>query len=697
MLTVSVLGELSIEVDGRPLDRIASHRARSLLGWLAINPGLHPRARVASVFWPDVLDESARSSLRTTLATLRRELGPAADVVTASRERVGIEPGAEVEIDLDAFGQLASRGQLQEAAALCRGDLLRDFDDDWVNEPREVHRRLLHELLGRIATEAEESGDLDAAISRTREQVASDPLSEEAQRKLIERLAAAGDRAGGMAAYEAYRTRLRNELGMAPSAGIQDLAENIRGGSAGPTGNGAGPALSAAPMETRYAKSGDLSIAYREAGRGRDVVFVPGSLSHVELGWETPGLAEMYRRLSGFAHMITFDKRGMGLSDRTADLPTLEERMDDVRAVMDAANCERAAVVGISEGGPMALLFAATYPERVSALVLWGTFARVSWAPDYPAGIDAEEAERGCDQIEEVWGQGLVWPIISINDAPDDEETRAQLARFERAAATPAMAAAANRFALHVDARQVLSAISAPTLVVHRSGDPVVGVAHGRYLAEHIPGARLAEFPGDFHFSALGRDEDALDEIEEFLTGAPRQHEIDRVLKTILSTEFIDFTKLAAELGDRRWRNLLMDRDAAASREIEAHRGQLIQSTGDGLLATFDRPAAAIRCAQSLGESLSQIGATDGGSRTGQGIEIRAGVHTGEIELSGENVSGIAVQIAALVSSRAMAGQTLASQTVRDLVVGSGIEFEKQGAVRLEGVPGEWELLAVAG
>ena len=207
----------------------------------------------------------------------------------------------------------------------------------------------------------------------------------------------------------------------------------------------------------------------------------------------------------------------------------------------------------------------------------------------------------------------------------------------------------------------------------------------------------MVEFPGDFHFSALGKDDVALDEIEEFLTEAPREHEIDRVLKTILSADFIESAELAGELGDRRWRSLLVDRDAAASREIEAHRGQLIQSTEDGLMATFDRPAAAIRCAQSLGQSLSRIGSSDGGPRTGQGIEIRAGVHTGEIELRGENVSGIAVQIAALVSSRATAGQTLASQTVRDLVVGSGIEFEKQGAVRLEGVPGEWELLAVAG
>jgi class 3 adenylate cyclase len=223
-------------------------------------------------------------------------------------------------------------------------------------------------------------------------------------------------------------------------------------------------------------------------------------------------------------------------------------------------------------------------------------------------------------------------------------------------------------------------------LVVHRSGDPLVDVAHARYLADHIRGARLSVFPGDFHFSALGRDEEALDEIEEFLTETPQDHEIDRVLKTILSAHIVDSTKIAARLGDRDWQSLLEDRNATAGREIEARHGQLIKSTGDGLLATFDRPAAAIRCAQSLGESLSL-----------EGIEIRSGLHTGEVELRGEDVSGMAVQIAALVGSRAKAGQTLASQTVRDLVVGSGIEFEEQGAVRLDGVPGEWELLAVAG
>jgi pimeloyl-ACP methyl ester carboxylesterase len=258
--------------------------------------------------------------------------------------------------------------------------------------------------------------------------------------------------------------------------------------------------------ETRYAKSGNLSIAYQAVGSGRDVVFVAGSVSHVELGWGGPPTGPLQRRLSGFGRLITFDKRGVGLSDRTAELPSLEQRMDDVRAVMDAADCERAAVVGMSEGGPMALLFAATYPERVSALVLWATFARLSWAPDYPQGIDVQESEEFMDQIEQSWGHGRVVPVIAMQDAPDDEATRRAFATFERNSATPAMAAAANRFSLYIDARPALAAISVPTLVIHRSGDPLINVAHGRYLAEHIRGARFSEYPGDFHESALGKE-----------------------------------------------------------------------------------------------------------------------------------------------------------------------------------------------
>jgi class 3 adenylate cyclase len=436
--------------------------------------------------------------------------------------------------------------------------------------------------------------------------------------------------------------------------------------------------------ETRYAKSGDLSIAYQVVGNGPDVVFVAGSVSHVELGWEAPPTAPVHRRLSRFGRMVTFDKRGVGLSDRSTNLPTLEQRMDDVRAVMDAADCERAAVVAMSEGGPMALLFAATYPERVSALVLWATFARIAWAPDYPAGIDVGEAEAFCDQIEESWGHGRVLPLIATQDAPDDEATRRRFARFERSSATPAMAAAANRFSLYIDAREALGAISAPTLVIHRTGDPVVNVAHGRYLAEHIPGARFSEYPGDFHESALGRDEEVLDEIEEFLTGSRQEREIDRVLKTIMFTDIVASTERAVSMGDRHWRELLDAHDSAVRGELERFQGDEVKTIGDGFLAAFDGPARAIRCAQAIADKAADMG-----------LEIRAGLHTGECEARGDDLAGIAVHIGARVGSLADPGEVLVTSTVRDLVTGSGVEFHDRGMHELKGIPGEWQLLAV--
>ena len=479
------------------------------------------------------------------------------------------------------------------------------------------------------------------------------------------------------------------EKAAAKAAAAQDRGRALAGRLAevrDDLGRAEGPSKRPAALpETRYARSSNLSIAYQVVGTGPDVVFVPGSLSHVELGWETPPSATQYRRLSSFSRMITFDKRGTGLSDRTAELPTLEERMDDVRAVMDAAQCEKAAVVGISEGGPMAILFAATYPERVTALVLWCTFARVAWAPDYPDGIDAQEAERFCDQIEEIWGHGRVWPLISIHDAPDDEATRRNLARFERSAATPAMAAAANRFGLRLDARHALGAISAPTLVVHRSGDPLISVAHGRYLAEHIRGARLSEFPGEFHFSGRGKDEDVLDEIEEFLTGTRPEPQIDRVLKTILFTDIVGSTDRLVRMGDRRWHELLDTHHSIVRRELERFRGQEVKTIGDGFLATFDGPARAIHCAREITDRVGAIG-----------LEVRAGLHSGECETRADDLAGVAVHIGARVGGLAGAGEVLVTSTVRDLVAGSGIEFNDRGRHELKGIPGEWQLLAVA-
>jgi pimeloyl-ACP methyl ester carboxylesterase len=476
---------------------------------------------------------------------------------------------------------------------------------------------------------------------------------------------------------------LANDKGAPSRAGVHDASVELAGKLARVSDELREGADPGALAETRYARSGALSIAYQVSGHGPDLVLVPGSLSHIELGWETPPNSFTYRRLSRFARMITFDKRGTGLSDRSVELPTLEERMDDVRAVMDAAGCERAAVVGVSEGGPMAMLFAATYPERVSALVLWANFARMTWAPDYEDGIDSVAGELFCDMVEESWGSGRVMPLISIQDVGDDEATRRQLARFERNAATPAMAGAAHRFGLRVDARSALSAISAPTLVLHRSGDPLTSVVHARYLAEHIRGARLVELPGDFHFSALGKDDELLDQIEEFITGTRQEHDIDRVLKTVLFTDIAGSTEQAVRLGDRRWHALLDAHDIAVRRELARFRGKEIKTIGDGFLASFDGPGRAINCARAISESTREMG-----------LEIRAGLHSGECEMRGDDLAGVAVHIGARVAGLATPGEVLVTSTVRDLVVGSGIEFADRGRHTLRGIPGEWQLLA---
>jgi class 3 adenylate cyclase/esterase/lipase len=437
--------------------------------------------------------------------------------------------------------------------------------------------------------------------------------------------------------------------------------------------------------QTRYARSGGLSIAYQVAGDGPiDIVLVQGFVSHVELAWETPAFAPIYERLASIGRLVVFDKRGVGLSDRTAGLPTLEERMDDVRAVMDAAGSERAALIGISEGGPMSLLFSATYPERTTALVLWASFARVAWAPDHPIGVVPQVSEAAYRYIEKRWGEGAVLRRLVAQDAPDHPGVLQMLARYERNAATPSSAVAALRFGVETDVRHILSAIAVPTLIVHHSGDPFVPAAHGCYLAAHIPGAQLAEFPGDIHLSVVGGDAPLIDAVEEFLTGERRPHPVDRVLKTVLFTDIVGSTQRAAEIGDRRWRALLDAHDAMVRREIARAHGREVKTTGDGFFAAFDGPARAIGCAQAIGAQAR-----------GLGLEVRVGLHTGECEIRGDDLAGIAVHIGARVAALAAPGEILATGTVRDLVTGAGIEFAERGTQALKGVPGEWPILAV--
>jgi pimeloyl-ACP methyl ester carboxylesterase len=444
-----------------------------------------------------------------------------------------------------------------------------------------------------------------------------------------------------------------------------------------------------APPSTQYAKSGETSIAYQVVGEGPiDLVLVLGFTTHLELQWESPPMARFFERLSSFSRLIIFDKRGTGLSDPVTEAPTLEQRIDDVRAVMDAAGSERAALLGISEGGPMGVLFAATHPDRVSALVLHGAMGRTTEAPDYPWASPAEALrESAAEFIAPYWGQqaeGMV-ELFAPSFAGDPQAVEFT-ARFERSSASPAMVQQIFEMFLDIDVRAILPTIQAPTLVTHRRGDRVVNRRAGEELASQIPGARYVELPGIDHLPWAGDAEGVLGEIEEFLTGARSTPEPDRVLATVMFTDIVGSTERAAEVGDARWRELLSAHQAAVRRELRQFGGHEVKTLGDGYLATFDGPARAIHCGREIAEAARSLG-----------LEVRIGLHCGEVELMDEDVGGIAVHIAARVGALAAADEVLVSSTVKDLVAGSGIQFVDRGAQRLKGVPDEWRLFVVAG
>ena len=434
----------------------------------------------------------------------------------------------------------------------------------------------------------------------------------------------------------------------------------------------------------RYAKSGDLHIAYAVEGDGPiDLVWIPPWISQVEYLWAEPSLERVMARLTQFARVITFDRRGSGLSDPLFGAPTLEDQMDDVLAVMDAAGSERAAICGTLEGGPMAALFAATYPERTEGLCLYATFARATWAPGYEWAWPAELRDQHMAEGVEHWGEG--WVAASVAPSQMDDPNFMEWAgRLERLAASPATIRRIFELIGEFDVRDVLPSIRVPALVMHRTDDSFIKVEHSRYIASKIPGARYVELEGDENMFSLGDWEALIGELEEFLTGTRHEREPDRMLATVLFTDICESTARAAEMGDRGWRFLLERHDALFRQALARHRGREVKRTGDGFLATFDGPARAIRCAASVTEAMGSLG-----------LQVRAGLHTGELEVMDGDLGGLAVHIASRVMGAAGPNEVLVSGTVKDLVVGSGIDFEDRGERELRGVPGEWRLYAV--
>ncbi len=439
------------------------------------------------------------------------------------------------------------------------------------------------------------------------------------------------------------------------------------------------------PSKVQYAKSGKVNIAFRTAGEGKlDLLFVPGWVSNVGLLWEDPLSARFFDRLAAFSRLIVFDKRGTGLSDRDIGLPSLETRMDDCRAVLEAVGSQTSAVFGVSEGGPMSILFAATYPQHTTALITFGAYAKRVWSPDYPWAPTREQRQKFYEVIEDAWGGEMDMSSVAPSVEPGSPSFE-RLVHFFRMSASPASALALAKMNTDVDVTNLLSSIHVPALIMNARDDGDVSPEEAKFIAGRIPGAKLKIFPGVDHIVFLGDVDGITDEIEQFLTGKKQAREYDRVLATILFTDIVDSTHTASRLGDKNWAELLEKHNAMIATVVKTYRGHLVKSTGDGALARFDGPARAVRCAIEIERNVEQLG-----------IKVRAGLHTGEIELMGSDIGGIAVHLASRVASEAAPGEVLASRTVKDICAGSGLEFISKGEHALKGFAEKWDLFSIS-
>jgi DNA-binding SARP family transcriptional activator/pimeloyl-ACP methyl ester carboxylesterase/class 3 adenylate cyclase len=700
-----VLGPLQVTCGGRPL-AVGGARTRAVLAMLLVNANRVVSAdRLAGELWPGLDQERAVANLRVRLAELRRALRPVGEADRLTTRPPGYQLRATAdELDVLQFEQLVLAGRdalaggdpataarlLQECLALWRGPALADLGHLEFAETERT--RLEEKRLGAVELRMDallDSGRHGEMIAELETLTTNYALRERFWSQRLLALYRCGRQADALRAYRELRTILVGQLGIEPGPELRELETRILRQDAKldyrPARHTEGD--DKARPETRYVESGGVHIAYQVLGQGvRDIVFVPGALSHLDLLWEDPETADFFHRLATFGRLIMFDKRDTGLSDRAPAYSPLEERMDDVRAVMHAAGSAEAVLFGYSEGAPMSILFAATYPKRVSSLILGAATARYRWAPDYPCGRGSDEM---LDSLEKIaahrWGQGATidWFLPSRASSP---QARQMFARFERMAVSPSAFLRIVRMVREIDVREVLPAIHLPTLVIQRLDDIMTPPCHGRYLASHIAGARYFEQPGDhaLRFAGSGDIDRLFDEIEDFLTGESHRRDPDRVLATILLAEAVDSTAHPDKANDLPQAGYLDAHGGAISQRVRSHRGRLRESTTQSILATFDSPGRAIRSAAALRADAAA-----------HGIQLRAGIHTGEVDLAGDEIGGISVDIARWVTAHAQLAEILVSRTVKDLVVGSGVSFADRGTHQLGAIPGQWQLFAV--
>lgn len=683
-----VLGPLEVTVGGQPLP-LRGARTRAALAMLLAHPNQVVSAdRLIEELWPGQPVHRATHSLQVRLSQLRQALRLAGE-----EDRLVTRPpgylirAAPEEVDATRFEQLAAEGaaalanedpaaaaeRLEMALSLWRGPAFADIDPAPFAqaEASRLEEERLAALESRIEARLACGGHREL-IAELDTLTSAHPLRERFWFQRLLALYRGGRQADALRAYRELRDILAGQLGIEPGAELRQLQTRILRQDVTleyrPARRAASGAI--APPETRYAQSGGLHIAYQVFGAGqRDIIVVPGLLSHLELLWEDPETADFYRRLAVLGRVILFDKRDTGLSDRSLRDSPLEERMDDVRAVMRAAGSKAAVFFGYSEGAPMSILFAATYPERVTALILGSASARWNWAPDYPCGQDSAQMFQAMEEIAtHRWGQGATidWYLPSLAASP---QARHMVARFERMAISPAAFLRMLRMIREIDVRAALPAVGVPTLVIQRIGDRITPPCHGRYLASQIDGARYFEQPGDhsLRFASSGDSDALFSEIEAFLADSSGPRHPDRVLATILQAR-------------------ATSQDAASRRLIRSHGGRLITAADDGILATFDRPGQAIRCAGALRAEAAALGS-----------QMRAGLHTGEVDQVEGQIAGTSLDIANRILPLARPAEILVSRTVKDLVTGSGISFTDRGVHEFGGLLGQWQLYAVAG